>query len=274
MTTYKESPIYAEFLFKQLDAVTTLGSETKLSVREVLEVVRWRFKGGSMAEAAANGRINVEHSGDHYPDGLSTDIAKTLANMEEVDRDPDAARFPRIATDLRMNRANCMALNNILSIRARKGGDALRAAKRDIMSYHAATYRARIFGVNMRIETGLAAVYQLLPLIWATKKTANVKNYCSMADAGDMMGYITEVMVGSSFASNIHPATVGRVCEQTRSSLEGSRIQVLMEAHRSITLMLRSSSSRDAWEKVSKAVEDYDLIDTDEAHFEAVFEAM
>lgn len=252
MTTYKEGPIYGEFLYKQLDAVTTLGWRSPFTLSEVLETVDWHFKGGSTEQAASNGRIPVVTSNSVYPDGVSKDFAKTLRNMTAVSEALGAPVDTSVIADLRRNRVNCQSLLDVLKKRLRNCSGARHSAKRDLVTFIAATHKARTLEGNMRVETGLSAVYQLLPIIWDTKKVMGQKGYCSMSDAGDMMAYIKEVMVGSSFASNLDPQTVMDTCNRVRANMEGSRVQVLMEAHRGITCMLRAASSRDARDLADK----------------------
>lgn len=144
MSTFKIPPVYAEALFRCLDATSVVDG---LKVEDVLRRFRWKFEGGKFgvrSEALAAGVVEETGTSETtLPEGWTKDIAARMEEAAERDatweKGDDLPVYPPLKEILRVRQAQ------------RKTGPREAAAWSAIFAYCAEDSR--------EIESGMTAVY-------------------------------------------------------------------------------------------------------------------
>lgn len=234
MTTFKEAPVYAEYLLSTLDAARR--SEGALSLSDVLGAVRWRFKGGSMADALTHTR--TEHSDSYFVDVTSAELAKEMRLRESVDQ---ATPGSAISRTRKAKSRDWLSLEEIL--RNRKSA---RPMRRVAMESRLATFAALGMSEGAPVKdgylwTGLSAVYRVFEEIWLVGQD-NTGPREMWSPNSHVYRFVREMLVASSLASYQHAPTVDQVAVSAMKLVGTTRAAWLMEQHRALEVAMAAST--------------------------------
>lgn len=248
MSTFKIPPVYAETLFRMLDACTVLDS---MKSYQVLSTHNWTFEGGTFGVREEPKVAGVEYveetSNTELPTGRSVDIAKKMvrsavargADEDSPDFDPPLpAGFKEIMTNRQ---------------KARKTSRREAYAWSVIFAYSVADDR--------RIVTGMTAVYHMANLIL---------NACharvAMRGATQRHKRITaltkETVMGSSFAAEMSHTHTGENCETALRMMASFKVPELSVAEAQAKSVLAHMAAR----RITTDEDDFaeDLADIDD----------
>jgi len=200
MTTFKNNAKYAELLYIYLDVA--FRDDNPLTVPEVLRAFKWRFKGGSLREAAEGTRLQPETSDAVFPEGYSEDLARQWGK-------PGSSR----------------ALEAVLRRRAQSG-----TLRRRAMLARIATYQVLLsdYGQYMpprSVYIGMKSIYHLFGLVWDWAEGAKP---CDRWD--QMMAYTRELTIGSCAPSLVCLPTSEERRREYVTLLKRTRAPCLMTA--------------------------------------------
>jgi len=216
MTTFKNNSKYAELVFLYLDVA--IRCDNPLTVPEVLRTFRWRFKGGSLREAAERTRLQPETSGDIYPDGYSGDIA---------DQWPDGRE--------------AQALARVLRHRARESRMRTRACLSRVATYQLLKSSYGLEPCDVQAYTGMRAIYHLYGRVWDWAPSAPPEDLWCQLDS-----YIKEMVVAGAAVSRVHVPTAEANRMEFVSMLGRTRVRGLFRAVRQAKELIRLLNGGDA----------------------------
>jgi len=218
MSTFKVQPVYAEMILGWLDA--THGEMAKFTVDDVLNSVRWRFRGGTLGAYAM--KYPTESSETTFPDGYSRDIA--AEDYSGTNRRALMDLLQRRRTDTRRTlRSHADWTYSFLYSR-----EILSEFRRDV-------------GNDATIGTGLHAVYVAARRLWEDASEIRPGSHWR-----DMMAYMRESVICSAAGSMLHVPDATAAHTRAAYALEGSHVPGAMSILRSLDKVMRLSNSADA----------------------------
>jgi hypothetical protein len=218
MSTFKVPPVYAETLFRMLDATTVVEG---LRVVDVLERHRWVFPGGAFGVRTTEVPDGVEAVDDTcnvvLPSGSTKDMAKAMvadAVAANPELDGDLVDFdPKPPPEL----------GDILNARqkTRRTGAVEAKAWSSIFAY--ATEDGR------DITTGMSAVYEMTQMVLASAHSSKVSLKAKGAHAR-CTTLARELAMGSSFGAELHSKSVSTNVGVAVNMMETYKVPALSQA--------------------------------------------
>lgn len=240
MSTFTDVSIYCEVGGTWLDAASV--PDSPLSHSAILKAMEWRFKGGSMGEAAASGSIQVENSGASWPDGMSRDIGSSYAHAVARDWVADHRDATSVA-----HVAEAQVMKAYLSDRI--VGRNKRMTKASLLA-HVATYAAvhstlddlSILEDKAVIVQGAAAIYEAAEMIVTSARPRNMK--ASFSADSDLRAFIREMVVVGAIGSSLHAPSADVLVTKVCDILEGTRVAGIMSCWKDVQLAAKDMKSR------------------------------
>lgn len=214
MTTFKNNARYAELLFTYLDIAERDG--VPFDIPDVLRVFKWRFKGGSLKEAAGSGRLELECSEDSYPDGLTGDI------VEKWPQGLQAGRLRRLLLNRRAdNRVRAR------SVMARVSTFVLLAVGCPVGTY--------------QVYSGMCSIYMIFGAVWDW-----ARGKPTVASWDECLRYARELLVGCAGVSRLSLEAVEEARQRSVAMMERCRLPGLWSALHQMKTLLKAMTGRDA----------------------------
>ena len=212
MTTFKNSAKYAELLFVYLEMAER--EDNPFRVTDVLRIMPWMFKGGSLQDAAEGTRLKPETSEDFFPQGLSSDIS--WPNSKE-------ARALRLVlarrSSLKRKRAREAVIGTWLFLTASYG-----VLEEDIVIY-----------------TGMRSVYWAFGGLWEAAEKQDPQ-YVEMWELLGKFGM--EMAMGTSVVSRMDPPTVAQKTREYWNSLTNTRVAGLLKTILDLKELMRTMGGK------------------------------
>lgn len=215
MTTFKNNAKYAELPLHYLDYANC--SSSPLTVEEVLSTFRWRFKGGSLQEAAAATRLAPRTSKTEYPEGTTEEILKEWPRGDQA-----------------------RALKRILGVRARTMNMKTRSREATLGTWMMLTSKFGTPDLKISIHSGMTAIYWAFSQIWSWARKARPD-----PEWTTMQIYTRELALGAAAASHLHVPTAEGTCAKYWGALEDTRVPALLSAVFCLKLLVKSMAGKD-----------------------------
>jgi hypothetical protein len=232
MTTFTDVSVYCEVGGNWLDAA--MVPESPLSISAILRNLEWKFKGGSMEEASADGRLPVTHSNAVWPDGMARAYGEAYAHAVANDWIPN-----RGDNESEEAVSNAKVMREYLRDRC-VGRN--RRVTRASLAAHVATYtmvKSCLTDYDDTLDApafvqGAAAVYEAAHIIVTS---ARIRKASDTFEADSKLnGVIRELVVTGAMASSLYGPAADEAVTAICTILANTKVAAIMACWKDIQM--------------------------------------